>query len=72
MKTYPLTIKEGQGLVSKADKETEKFLIKELNALLSDASFCAEESSFEDGFDQKKLEQGYCWMIDPLDGTNNF
>ena len=64
--------KEGQGLVSKADKETEKYIINELKELLPNASFCAEESSFENGFDQKKLEKGYCWMIDPLDGTNNF
>lgn len=67
-----INYKEGQGLVSIADKEVEKFLIQKLKALRPDSSFCAEESSYENDYDIEKLKNGFSWMIDPLDGTNNF
>jgi myo-inositol-1(or 4)-monophosphatase len=64
--------KQGQGLVSKADKEVEKYLVDSLKKLAPNANFCAEESSFDNDFDQQKLMHGASWMIDPLDGTSNF
>jgi len=64
--------KEGQGLVSNADKEVEAFLIKELSILMPEAAFCAEESSYENSYDVSLLKKGWSWVIDPLDGTNNF
>lgn len=64
--------KEGQGLVSNADKEVENFLIKKLSVLCPEANFCAEESSYNNSYNIEKLKKGWSWIIDPLDGTNNF
>ena len=64
--------KEGQGLVSLADKEVEKFLIQKLKLIIPSAKFCAEESSFDNPKNKDEFLEGYSWMIDPLDGTNNF
>ena len=64
--------KEGLGLVSEADREVEEFLIRELSRELPEAKFCAEESSFIKEYNEDEVKKGYCWMIDPLDGTNNF
>ena len=64
--------KEGQGLVSEADKEVEKFLISKLSQLVPEAKVCAEESAFAEDFSKEEISVGLCWMIDPLDGTNNF
>lgn len=53
--------------VTKYDKEVQSFLIKSLRALFPDANFLAEE----DGI-QQELGEGYCFIIDPIDGTTNF
>ena len=49
-----------------ADTASEQYLIKELSALLPEASWLAEES----GVCNKQSD--YCWIIDPLDGTTNY
>lgn len=73
-----ITTKEAQGVVSEADVEAEKFIIKKLKKLIPEAEFLAEESFFEiqQSNDQVKLEQfkkkEWLWVIDPLDGTTNF
>ena len=54
-----------RGLVTQADLESEQFLIERLTPLIEGAGFIAEES-------QAKAGNDYCWVIDPLDGTNNF
>jgi len=53
-------------LVSYVDKESEKQIIDQLQKLLPDSGFIAEE-----GTNTKKGER-YNWVIDPLDGTTNF
>lgn len=63
------TQKQAGGFVTEADIATEAFLIKELKRVLPEASIFAEESADKsDGSENK----GYCWVIDPLDGTTNF
>ena len=64
--------KKGQGIATQADEEIEKFLIKKLKTI-KEAIFLAEESHFKTGetsFEKYKKEN--VWMIDPIDGTNNF
>ena len=51
-------------LVSYVDKKAELILYKELNSILPQAGFIAEEGSGE----KKDIN----WVIDPLDGTTNF
>jgi len=57
--------KVGQGLVTEADLQSEKFLIDKLSQLLPQASLYAEESGAQGN-------SSFCWVIDPLDGTTNF
>ncbi len=54
-------------LVTKYDKTIQKFLIDELGKITPGASFFCEE-----GDDNKQLTDGYCYIIDPIDGTTNF
>jgi myo-inositol-1(or 4)-monophosphatase len=58
--------KSDTSFATQADKAVEEFLIVELSTLLPQAGFCAEESGM------KGMQEGYCWVIDPLDGTTNF
>lgn len=56
-----------QNLVTKYDKEIQQFLITELKKVVPNASFVGEE-----GDKNKELKDGYCFIIDPIDGTTNF
>jgi myo-inositol-1(or 4)-monophosphatase len=69
--------KEAQGVCSDADLKSEKFLIKEIKNKFPDHEILAEESAYMDptismnGFGHYRKSK-WCWIIDPLDGTNNF
>uniref|UniRef100_UPI0032169CFF inositol monophosphatase family protein n=1 Tax=uncultured Draconibacterium sp. TaxID=1573823 RepID=UPI0032169CFF len=52
---------------SYVDKESERLLVKELSGLIPGANFITEEKTIDQG-----NGNGYCWIIDPLDGTSNF
>lgn len=54
-------------LVTKYDKMIQDFLIDELSKIVPNANFLGEE-----GDDNKELTDGYCFIIDPIDGTTNF
>lgn len=54
-------------LVTNVDKEIEAFLTSKLKEIYPDAKFLGEET------DQDiDLMTGSIWIIDPIDGTNNF
>lgn len=54
-------------LVTKYDKMIQDFLFEELKKIIPDCTFLGEE-----GDDNKELCDGYCFIIDPIDGTTNF
>lgn len=54
-------------LVTKYDKQIQDFLVDGLRALLPSAHFLDEE-----GEGDKQLTDGWCFIIDPIDGTTNF
>ncbi len=54
-------------LVTKYDKMIQDFLFDELAGICPGCSFLGEEGS-----DNKELTDGYCFIIDPIDGTTNF
>lgn len=54
-------------LVTKYDKRIQDFLFEQLKKLIPDCQFLGEE-----GDGNKKLTDGYCFIIDPIDGTTNF
>ena len=59
-------------VVTVADRESEAILAERLTALLPDAAVVGEEATFADENELLKLKDRLCWIVDPLDGTNNF
>lgn len=59
-------------VVTVADKESEAILTAALADLLPEATIVGEEAAFADPVIFKRLREGLCWIVDPLDGTNNF
>ena len=55
---------------TETDEKIQAFLIGRLSEILPEASFLGEEDG-QDVFSQK-MEHGYCFVIDPIDGTSNF
>ena len=53
-------------LLTVADLESEKAVVSTIRENFPDHNFLAEESKYE------KTDSQFSWIIDPLDGTNNF
>jgi len=58
--------------VTIVDRESEAFLTQELGRLLPEASIIGEEAAADDPAIADRIGEGAAWIIDPLDGTNNF
>lgn len=54
-------------LVTKYDKIIQDYLFTEFRKLIPECSFLGEE-----GEENKSFNDGYCFIIDPIDGTTNF
>lgn len=54
-------------LVTSYDKEIQKFLEGELKKIIPECRVIGEE-----GDGEKTVGDGYCFIIDPIDGTTNF
>ncbi|MBD3248366.1 inositol monophosphatase [Candidatus Falkowbacteria bacterium] len=61
-----MVLKTKRDLVTKADLESEKAIIKRIKKEFPDHAILAEESG------KNKKKSDYLWIIDPLDGTTNF
>jgi myo-inositol-1(or 4)-monophosphatase len=75
--TLKVSEKDNLGVASEADVASEKFIMKAIQTKFPDHEILAEEDSFLQGMNVKEKasyfkKQKYTWMIDPLDGTNNF
>lgn len=55
-------------LVSEADLEVDRFLRRELGALLPSAGWLSEETAD----DKIRTASGLIWLVDPIDGTRDF
>ncbi len=64
--TEQIEVKGLNSLVSYVDKTAEEMLVKALAEILPEAGFITEENTVEQG------GKDVLWIIDPLDGTNNF
>lgn len=53
-------------LVTQVDKNSEKMILDKINAHYPESKIIAEETGISG------VESEYTWVIDPLDGTNNF
>lgn len=73
---HEVVAKDSSGLlpdvVTIADGEAEAILADGLARLLPDAAVVGEEACHADPAVFERLGDELCWIVDPLDGTNNF
>ena len=58
--------------VTIADREAEAILQDRLAAIVPAAGFVGEEACARDPALLARLGSGWCWLVDPIDGTRNF
>lgn len=67
-KDFDVIAKDGvTNIVTSTDLKVQKFLETELLNLLPGSKFLGEESSAQD-----TQSAEYCWIVDPIDGTQNY
>ena len=64
--------KAADDAVTVADHAAEAILSDLLGKLLPEAAIVGEEAAHADPAVLDRLGDALCWIIDPLDGTNNF
>lgn len=64
--------KAADDVVTIADTESEIMLAEGLAKILPEAAIVGEEAAHADSTIFQRLSDGLCWIIDPLDGTNNY
>ncbi|MFM5931015.1 MAG: inositol monophosphatase family protein [Novosphingobium sp.] len=64
--------KAADDVVTVADRDAELILADGLAGLLPEAAIVGEEAYHADPSLIDRLSDDLCWIIDPLDGTNNF
>jgi len=69
---HEITDKAADDVVTVADHEAEAILAERLAALLPDAELVGEEAAHADPAVLDRLSGPLTWIVDPLDGTNNF
>lgn len=65
---FSVDYKEDESPVTKADLAANDIIIDRLTSMFPDYAFLSEESND----DIKRLENDYCFIIDPIDGTKEF
>lgn len=64
--------KAADDVVTIADTESEIMLAEGLGRILPEAAIVGEEAAHADPAIFVRLSDSLCWIIDPLDGTNNY
>lgn len=68
-----VTIKNGNELVTQADRQCQQIIIDRIKEAFPDHGFIAEEGDQGQMFKRSaRGEPAVWWAIDPIDGTNNF
>jgi fructose-1,6-bisphosphatase/inositol monophosphatase family enzyme len=67
-----VTNKAADDVVTVADTDAEALLSEALARLLPEAAIVGEEAAAADPAVFDRLGDSLCWIIDPIDGTNNF
>jgi len=67
-----VTNKAADDVVTIADTESEIMLAEGLSKILPEAAIVGEEAAHADPAIFDRLSDKLCWIIDPLDGTNNY
>lgn len=69
---HEIDAKATDDMVTIADHESEAILAEGLARLLPEATIVGEEAAHADPALLDRLGDDLCWIVDPLDGTNNF
>lgn len=69
---HEVTAKAADDVVTVADHESEAILAEGLAQLLPEARLVGEEAAHANPAVLDRLGDALCWIVDPLDGTNNF
>jgi fructose-1,6-bisphosphatase/inositol monophosphatase family enzyme len=69
---HEVEAKASDDVVTVADHEAEAILAEGLAKLLPEATVVGEEACHADPSVGDRLGDALCWIVDPLDGTNNF
>lgn len=69
---HEIVDKAADDVVTVADHEAEAILAEKLAELMPNAAVVGEEACHEDPALLERLGDSLCWIVDPLDGTNNF
>lgn len=69
---HEVTAKAADDVVTVADAEAEDILAAGLARMLPEAAIVGEEAAHADPAVLDRLDDALCWIVDPLDGTNNF
>lgn len=64
--------KAADDMVTVADTHAEALLSEGLARMLPEAAIVGEEAAYADPAVLDRLSDPLCWIIDPIDGTNNF
>jgi len=72
LESHQIDSKAADDVVTVADKEAELILAEGLARLLPEAAIVGEEAAHADPALLDRLGDALCWIIDPIDGTNNF
>lgn len=77
LSSLTITDKDAQGVASNADIEAEKLITKGIKKKFPEHLILAEESAYTEFHGEKDRykflqDKEWVWIIDPLDGTNNF
>ena len=72
LSAHQIEDKAADDVVTVADTEAETILAEGLACLLPEATIVGEEAAHADPAVLDRLNDASCWIIDPLDGTNNF
>lgn len=67
-----ITDKAVDDAVTIADTESEAILAEALGRLIPEAGIVGEEAAYADPALLDRLGDALCWIIDPIDGTNNY
>ncbi len=67
-----ITDKAVDDAVTIADTESEAILAEALAVLMPEAAIVGEEAAYADPALLDRLGDALCWIIDPIDGTNNY
>lgn len=70
--TEEVANKAADDVVTIADTESEIMLAAGLAKILPEAAIVGEEAAHADPAIFERLSDKLCWIIDPLDGTNNY